>query len=481
MKVLALLPLAAAATALVLPEGELLNHFIESQEPSSSFLDHLTNEIDDGYSHLQSTLKEAVAIGDGIFDIAIHSAEEVVEKVEPSFKCLHSMTAFDAQGWLDSALEPAEGFAVVSPEHASYEKPKHRSHHKSNKTIYELISSSKYTTKLAKLIDEYPDLVQTLNGTAANYTIFAPTDKAFEHIPHHGDHKPSKELIEKVLSYHISKEFYPVGRILLGHTIPTGLELDSLGGAQRLRVGLSLRGLTVNFYSKVLAANIFGSNGVIHAVDHILLPPPPALKIISLLPTEFSTLSLGLEKTGLLEPFSTAPHSGGTFFAPNNLAFKKLGPKINAFLFSKFGERFLKALLQYHVSVNQTLYSDAFYKAKGVGAELDVNDEIELDPAGFPKGHFRVDLPTLFGGKSLPVDIGRFGGLINIKVNGYTSVTVQDGLARDGVIQVVSSVLIPPKPKRGSDENYGAEEVLTVEDLIERLEPFVERDVSDEL
>lgn len=46
-------------------------------------------------------------------------------------------------------------------------------HHKPNLTVYELISKSRYTTKLAELIDEFPDLVKALNGTEANYTVFA--------------------------------------------------------------------------------------------------------------------------------------------------------------------------------------------------------------------------------------------------------------------------------------------------------------------
>lgn len=480
MKLFTLLPLAAAATALVLPEGEVLDQIIESQEDSSPIFHILPEDSNYGHPDLVSLAEDSAVFSEEIFDGAIQRAEENVQHIQPSFECHHSMSAFHAQEWFDSALDSGDNLNAINiefPGHRRPKRPHHGHHHKPNKTIYELISSSKHTTKLAKLIDEYPDLVKALNGTAANYTLFAPTDKAFERIPHHGDHKPSKEVIEKVLSYHISKEFYPLGRILIGHTIPTTLELDSLGGAQRLRVGLSLRGFNVNFYSKILLGNIFGTNGVIHAVDHILLPPPPALKIISFLPTEFSTLTLALEKTGLLETFTTAPHTGGTFFAPNNAAFKKLGPKINAFLFSKFGERFLKALLKYHVSANQTLYSDAFYKAKGA----DSDDQTEIDPEEFPKGHFRVDLPTLLGGKPLSIDIGRFGGIINIKINGFTSVAVQDGLANDGVIQVVRSILVPPKPKRGSDESYDDEEELTVEDLIERLEPYVGRDIPEEL
>jgi len=307
----------------------------------------------------------------------------------------------------------------------------------------------------------YDVVVDILNSTSSNFTVLAPTDKAFEKIPKH--HKPNKELLRNILAYHVSPDFYPAGRVLVTHTIPTTYHEEALGGEpQRLRLGLSLKGLTVNFYSKVVAVNIFGTNGVIHGIDSILLPPPQAAKIISLLPGEFSTLELALTKTGLDEALYKAPHTGGTLFAPSNFAFRKLGPKINAFLFSSYGEKYLKALLKYHIVANQTLYSDAFYGPK---SEKDVDGET------IPKGIFHVDLPTLLKDKSLSIDVGRYGGIINIRINGYTDVAVQDGLARDGVIHIPRSVLIPPKSPGGVA--YQGEE-LTVEDLKERLEELVE-------
>lgn len=103
------------------------------------------------------------------------------------------------------------------------------------------------------------------------------------------------------------------------------------------------------------------------------------MEIIDLLPGEFSTLELGLGKTGLIGPINdTSNHVGGTLFAPSNFAFQKLGPKINAFLFSRYGQKYLKALLMYHVVANQTLYSDAYYKAE------------EVAQTGIPKGYFHV-------------------------------------------------------------------------------------------
>ncbi len=179
------------------------------------------------------------------------------------------MAKFEIQEWLDSgsAIEDVDLVEELKDWKAHPPKRTHRPPHHghnademSNQTVYELITSSKLTTKLAKLINEYPDLVKILNGTTANYTIFAPTDKAFEKLPK-GRNKPSKESIEKVLSYHISPGFYPAAQILSSQTIPTALREDSLGGEpQRLRVTVNTvghnKGLNLNFYGRVIAVNI---------------------------------------------------------------------------------------------------------------------------------------------------------------------------------------------------------------------------------
>jgi len=228
-----------------------------------------------------------------------------------------------------------------------------------------------------------------------------------------------------------------------------------------LTTRLSLRGLTVNFYSRIIAINIFGTNGVIHGIDTPLFPPPSAVEIIDLFPGGFSTLELALFKTGLLDKLNTTDHAGGTFFAPNNDAFARLGPKANAFLFSKYGLKYLKSLLEYHVVPDNTLYSDAFYKASS-GEELST----------VPKGKMHVDLPTLLDDRSLSIDIARWGGFIEMKINGFNRVAVQDVVAEDGVIHVLTNVIVPPK-KLGGDEAYWNGGEISVEELKERLEPSV--------
>ncbi|KZF20894.1 FAS1 domain-containing protein [Xylona heveae TC161] len=485
MKWTLLLPLAAVTTAFVIPDDEVANQLvIEPERPSTALQDKLP-PAEQLFAGVKSKLEDIVEASkqtvDDVFSWALETGRDAHSKVITS-----SLDAFDPQSWLDSDLDTPEddediwdsdfdsfGGGEHPPHHdppphhrpPPHHKRPHHGHHKSNLTVYQLISKSKYTTKLAKLINEYDDLVDLLNGTKANYTVFAPTDKAFAKIPKCAP-KPSKELLKKILTYHISEEFYPAGRVLVTRTIPTLHKEAALGKEplpQRLSTNIGFNGLTVNFYSRVVAVDIFGTNGVIHGIDSILLLPPKAAEIINFLPGEFSTLELGLVKTGLLEKINTTEHEGGTLFAPSNWAFKKLGPKINAFLFSQYGLKYLKALLEYHIVPKHTLYSDAYY-----------SPDTEAQGHRIPKGHFHVDLPTLLEERSLSIDIGRFGRLITIKINGFSNVAVQNGIARDGVIHVVSSVIIPPKKLSGGKVAEWQGEELTEDDLKERLEPYVD-------
>jgi uncharacterized surface protein with fasciclin (FAS1) repeats len=253
-----LLPLAALTSAFVVPDQQITEQLaLQSQKEPQSYFNRFQGSVEEAWSGVEDTFNNAVAFSENALDNAINAVSGAANEAKAKFECHMSMEKWDIQGWLDSAASTIEDVDIfeTSRPHDPHHKP-HHGHHAPNKTVYELITSSKYTTKFAQLIDEYPDLVKTLNGTAANYTVFAPTNKAFEKIPEHG-RKPSKELLKKVLAYHISPDFYPAGRVLVSHTIPTVVDEGSLGGvAQRLRVGLSLKGLLVNFYSKVVAINI---------------------------------------------------------------------------------------------------------------------------------------------------------------------------------------------------------------------------------
>lgn len=472
MKSFTLLTLAAAASAFVIPDAETAQALrLQPQDPEHYSIwdniptpEQLWNDAEEKATKLAGCAKHKI-------DNAIDAAYETVVKYDEEF-----LTAFAGEDWLANS-EDAEDLVERPPHHGppDHRRPKHPPHHRHgppNETIYQLISKSKYTTTLAKLLDDYPDLVKTLNGTKANYTVFAPTDAAFEKIPKHAP-KPSKEQLEKILTYHVSPEFYPAGRVLVTRTIPTALGAEYIKDVpQRLSTQIGFKGLTVNFYARIVAVDIFGTNGVIHGIDSILLPPPKAVDIITALPGEFSTLELALYKTGLFDSFNdTSKHNGGTLFAPSNWAFQKLGPRINAFLFSNYGLKYLKALILYHAADDITLYSDAIYKTE------EAADRPHGPHHRIPKGVYHIDLPTGLEDKELSVDIARYGRFITIKINGFTRVAVSDGIAADGVIHVIPNVLIPPK-EPGSMSAI-ADDSLTVEELTAALEPYVEQGQDD--
>jgi len=329
MKLHSLLPLAALASSFVIPDAETARSLkiqdsqtVWDKLPSS---DELWSEWIDLKDQVKKTAGSAKHALDNAFDTAYDAAYDTAIKYDEKFQ-----TAFAADAWLaeieddQDVIEhpphhdgphhgpPHDGPPHDGPPHHGppHDGPPHhcpphhgrpghgRPHHRVNQTVYELISKSKYTTRLAKLLDEYPDLVKMLNGTKANYTVFAPTDRAFEKIPKHAP-KPSKKELERILTYHVSPDFYPAGKILVTRTIPTALEAEYIKDVpQRLSTQIGFRGLTVNFYARVVAADIMGTNGVIHGIDSILLPPPKVVDIISFLPGEFSTLELALHKTG---------------------------------------------------------------------------------------------------------------------------------------------------------------------------------------
>ncbi|KAJ0420551.1 FAS1 domain-containing protein [Aspergillus carlsbadensis] len=370
-----------------------------------------------------------------------------------------------------------------------------------NRTIYELIAESKYTTILAKIIKSDPELVDYLNSTERRFTFFAPTDHAFKKIPHHhhkdhhghdnddnggdgddDDHRIPKEVVRAILRYHSSPEVLNAAQLFHSHTISSALEDPLLGSRkpeddddddkealpQRIAVRAGFRGLTLNFYSHIVAADIPATNGLIHGIDSILLPPPSALLLLDVLPTKFSTYNLGLHKTSLVSALNTSTKDTGkgfTVFTPTNSAFAHLGLKINAFLFSPPGLKYLRGLLKYHIVPEHTLYSDVLYTDHG-----------EVKPFGV-RGATHLDLPTLLGNRTIAVDVAHLGPYVSFRVNGGQRVAFADILAKDGVIHALDHVLIPPRRLQGT---VGEEGELTIGELVERLEPWVEEEEVEE-
>ncbi|MBD2494342.1 fasciclin domain-containing protein [Nostoc sp. FACHB-280] len=137
----------------------------------------------------------------------------------------------------------------------------------SKKTVVALAeSSSSFKTLTAAL--KAAGLIDTLQG-AGPFTIFAPTDAAFAKLPQDALKellKPeNKEVLVKILTYHV------VPGKVLSSDLKSG-EVKSLqGDTINVKVDAAT-GVTVND-GKVTQPDIQGSNGVIHVIDTVILPP----------------------------------------------------------------------------------------------------------------------------------------------------------------------------------------------------------------
>lgn len=178
MKLIQILPLVALSTAFVIPDEQVMSQVaIESDQSPESYLERIPSK-DEAIKQLQNSFAELVDTSKNALDDAIEYATETTEDV--SDKAYE--TAYHVSSWLDSAADRVQelGEDVVpfseddEEHHGGKGRKGRKGHHghckKPNLTVYELISKSKYTTKLAALINEYEDVVELLNGTAANYS-----------------------------------------------------------------------------------------------------------------------------------------------------------------------------------------------------------------------------------------------------------------------------------------------------------------------
>jgi uncharacterized surface protein with fasciclin (FAS1) repeats len=109
-------------------------------------------------------------------------------------------------------------------------------------------------------------LVDTLKGSGP-FTVLAPSDAAFAKLPKAlvakivGD----KKLLTSILTYHV------IAGKVLSTDLKNGLKAKTVQGEE---VTVMIKGKTVTFNkSKVSAADIMASNGVIHVIDTVLVPP----------------------------------------------------------------------------------------------------------------------------------------------------------------------------------------------------------------
>ena len=141
------------------------------------------------------------------------------------------------------------------------------------KTVVGVAAADKRFTTLVALVKQ-AGLAKTL-AAKGPYTVFAPTNAAFAKLKRsapatYAAVSTDPMLLKQVLNYHVLAKRVPATA-----AIAAAKKRASVKTVQGEKIALSLKSgkLVLNGSSRVIVANVKASNGVIHAIDTVLVPP----------------------------------------------------------------------------------------------------------------------------------------------------------------------------------------------------------------
>lgn len=262
--------------------------------------------------------------------------------------------------------------------------------------IVELAASNDDFSILADLIVDL-GLDETL--TSANFTVFAPTNDAFNALPDGTVESLTEDELTSILTYHV------LSGVVRSSEIEAQQDVETVQGERILLQ--SNAGVTVNGSATVINPDLEASNGIIHAIDEVLLPADfrePSIIETAEAGGGFETLLTAIESVGLTTTFQFL--GDFTVFAPSDEAFETLP---DGFLGSLTQDQ-LTEILSYHVLAQVIRSTDL--TASQTAASL-TGEPLWIEADG------------------------------EVLVNGNATVTSPDIEASNGVIHAVDNVLLP--------------------------------------
>ncbi len=272
------------------------------------------------------------------------------------------------------------------------------------------VADGRFTTLVTAVTEA--GLVETLKGEGP-FTVFAPTDDAFAALPEGTVEGLLADIpaLTNVLLYHVVP-----GKVMAADVV--GLDGQSAATAlEGADIAISLDGdmVKLNENVGVIITDIETSNGVIHVIDAVLLPPAEE-EMMDIVDTavadgRFTTLVTAVTEAGLVE---TLKGEGPfTVFAPTDDAFAALPEGTIEALLGDIPQ--LTDILLYHVLLDKVMAADV----------------LELDGES---------VATALEGKDITITI-KDG---NVYLNNDVMVIITDIETANGVIHVIDAVLIPP-------------------------------------
>lgn len=274
-------------------------------------------------------------------------------------------------------------------------------------------------------------LAGALSNASANLTVFAPTNSAFAQLPAPFNtagnisaitNAGQISFLTNVLLYHVLGAEVSSNQIANGRSSAVTLKTAGTANDNTLYFSKTFGLIRINGQTDVIAANIEANNGVIHAVNKVLLFPTNTIAGIASADPNFSALVAALLKTNLAAVFTGA--GDFTVFAPTNAAFAELpAPFNNAANITAISNQAqidaLSNILRYHVVASRNFAWDL-----GILRQVTT---LANSPAN--------KLTTILG-----YNIGFVKGNANTN---FAVANPADILATNGVIHEVNKVLLP--------------------------------------
>ena len=284
------------------------------------------------------------------------------------------------------------------------------------KTIVDIaVEDGRFTTLVTAL--QAAELVDTLSNEGP-YTVFAPTDDAFAALPAGTLDSlllpENRQQLTDILLYHVLS-----GSILAADVVALdGQQVETGFAGNKISIKVDMGAVYLNDTVKVIITDIVASNGVIHVIDAVLLPPAEEAVVekdiveTAVADGRFTTLVAALQAAGLVE---TLQGDGPfTVFAPTDDAFAALPAGTLDSLLLPENKQQLVDILLYHVVPGSVLAADVV----GLDGQL-------------------VD--TALAGKQLAVKVD----MGSVYLNDTVKVIITDIVTRNGVIHVIDAVLLP--------------------------------------
>jgi transforming growth factor-beta-induced protein len=271
------------------------------------------------------------------------------------------------------------------------------------------IADERFSTLVTAVVAA--DLVETLSSEGP-FTVFAPTNDAFAALPEGTVESlllpENKQLLTDILLYHVVS-----GKVMAADVVELESATTALGADISIKVEMG--NVFIND-AQVIITDIEASNGVIHVIDTVILPPseeeaeaPGTIVDIAVADERFSTLVTAVVTAELVETLSS--EGPFTVFAPTNDAFAALPEGTVESLLQPENREALTNILLYHVVSGKVMAADV------VGLE---------------------SATTVLGQDfSITVRDGK------VFLNDTIEVIITDIEASNGVIHVIDAVLLP--------------------------------------